>query len=74
MVKFVHALYEAYIQSDAKLFEINPVIKAADNKIFAADAKVAIDDNALYRHPDIVAMRDYHEEDPSGSGSQQIPS
>jgi succinyl-CoA synthetase beta subunit len=64
MVKFVHALYEAYIQSDAKLFEINPVIKAADNKIFAADAKVSIDDNALYRHPDIQEMRDYHEEDP----------
>jgi succinyl-CoA synthetase beta subunit len=64
MTKFVHALYEAYIQCDAKLFEINPVIKAADNKIFAADAKVAIDDNALYRHPDIQEMRDYHEEDP----------
>jgi succinyl-CoA synthetase beta subunit len=64
MVKFVHALYEAYIQSDAKLFEINPVIKAADDKIFAADAKVAIDDNALYRHQDIQEMRDYLEEDP----------
>ena len=64
MVKFVHALYEAYIQSDAKLFEINPVIKAADNRVFAADAKVSIDDNALYRHPDIQEMRDYHEEDP----------
>jgi succinyl-CoA synthetase beta subunit len=64
MVKFVHALYDAYIASDAKLFEINPVIKAADNKVFAADAKVSIDDNALYRHPDIQEMRDYHEEDP----------
>jgi succinyl-CoA synthetase beta subunit len=64
MVKFVHALYEAYIESDAKLFEINPVIKAADNRVFAADAKVSIDDNALYRHPDIQEMRDYHEEDP----------
>jgi succinyl-CoA synthetase beta subunit len=64
MVKFVHALYEAYIGSDAKLFEINPVIKAADNRVFAADAKVSIDDNALYRHPDIQEMRDYHEEDP----------
>jgi succinyl-CoA synthetase beta subunit len=64
MVKFVHALYAAYLDSDAKLFEINPVIKAADDRIFAADAKVAIDDNALYRHPDIQEMRDYHEEDP----------
>jgi succinyl-CoA synthetase beta subunit len=64
MVKFIHALYSAYTQSDAKLFEINPVIKASDDRIFAADAKVAIDDNALYRHPDIQEMRDYHEEDP----------
>jgi len=64
MVKFVHALYEAYIQSDAKLFEINPVIKASDDRIYAADSKVTIDDNALYRHPDIQEMRDYNEEDP----------
>lgn len=64
MVKFVHALYEAYMQSDAKLFEINPLFKAADNKIFAADSKVTIDDNALFRHPDILEMRDYNEEDP----------
>ncbi len=64
MVKFVHALYNAYVQSDAKLFEINPVIKASDDRIFAADAKVTIDDNALYRHPDIQDMRDFHEEDP----------
>jgi len=64
MVKFVHALYEAYMQSDAKLFEINPVFKTSDDKIYAGDAKVSIDDNALYRHPDIQEMRDYHEEDP----------
>jgi succinyl-CoA synthetase beta subunit len=64
MVKFVHALYNAFINSDAKLFEINPAFKTSDNRIMAADAKVAIDDNALYRHPDINEMRDYHEEDP----------
>jgi succinyl-CoA synthetase beta subunit len=64
MVKFVHAIYDAYINSDAKLFEINPVFKTSDNKIMAADAKVVIDDNALYRHPDIQEMRDYNEEDP----------
>jgi succinyl-CoA synthetase beta subunit len=64
MVKFVHSIYEAYIRSDAKLFEINPVIKTSDDKIFAADAKVVIDDNALFRHPDITEMRDYNEEDP----------
>lgn len=65
MVKFVGALYQAYIGADASLFEINPVIKAADGRIFAADAKVAIDGNALYRHPDIEDMRDFDEEDPT---------
>jgi len=64
MVKFVTALYAAYVGSDASLFEINPVIKAADGMIYAADAKVSIDNNALYRHKDIAAMRDLHEEDP----------
>ena len=65
MVKFVSALYKAYVGSDASLFEINPVIKAADGKVFAADAKVTIDNNALYRHKDIHAMRDLTEEDPT---------
>ena len=64
MVKFVHALYQAYDSSDAKLFEINPVFKTSDHKIMAADAKVVLDDNALYRHPDLAEMRDYNEEDP----------
>lgn len=64
MVKFVSALYSAYVGSDASLFEINPVIKAADGKVYAADAKVSIDNNALYRHKDIAVMRDLHEEDP----------
>jgi succinyl-CoA synthetase beta subunit len=64
MVSFVSALYRAYVEADASLFEINPVIKAADDKVFAADAKVVIDGNALYRHPDIQDMRDLDEEDP----------
>ncbi|MEE4256669.1 MAG: ADP-forming succinate--CoA ligase subunit beta [Bacteroidales bacterium] len=64
MVKFVAALYKAYAGSDASLFEINPVMKTSDNKIFAADSKVVIDNNALYRHPDIEEMRDFNEEDP----------
>ncbi len=64
MVKFSAALYKAYIGADASLFEINPVIKAADGRVYAADAKVTIDNNALYRHKDIAAMRDLHEEDP----------
>ncbi len=65
MTKFVSALYKAYVGSDASLFEINPVIKAADGKVYAADAKVAIDNNALYRHKDIAEMRDLSEEDPT---------
>jgi succinyl-CoA synthetase beta subunit len=64
MVKFVSALYKAYEGSDASLFEINPVLKTADDKIIAVDSKVNIDDNALYRHKDIAAMRDISEEDP----------
>jgi succinyl-CoA synthetase beta subunit len=64
MVRFVMALYRAFIKIDAKLFEINPVIKTSDDKIFAADSKVAIDDNALYRQQEIAEMRDIHEEDP----------
>ena len=64
MVKFASALYNAYVGSDASLFEINPVLRASDERIFAVDAKVAVDNNALYRHPDIAHMRDLAEEDP----------
>ncbi len=65
MVKFVSALYKAYEGTDASLFEINPVIKAADGKVYAADSKVVVDNNALYRHKDIAHMRDLEEEDPT---------
>ncbi len=64
MLRFSTALYNAYVGADSSLFEINPVIKAADGKVFAADAKVVIDDNALFRHKDIAALRDFDEEDP----------
>jgi succinyl-CoA synthetase beta subunit len=64
MIKFVNAIYAAYDGCDASLIEINPVFKTSDNKILAADAKVVIDNNALFRHPDIAAMRDFDEEDP----------
>ncbi len=64
MTKFVTALYTAYVKSDASLFEINPVLKTSDNKIMAVDAKVTIDDNALYRHKKYSDMRDFREEDP----------
>ncbi|HBB90805.1 MAG: succinate--CoA ligase subunit beta [Bacteroidetes bacterium GWF2_49_14] len=65
MVKFVTALYNAYVGSDASLLEINPLVKTSDDLILAADAKVNLDDNALFRHPDIAAMRDLFEEDPT---------
>jgi succinyl-CoA synthetase beta subunit len=64
MTKFVAALYKAYEGCDASMFEINPVLKTSDNKIIAVDAKVTLDDNALYRHPDYAEMRDKSEEDP----------
>ena len=64
MTKFVASLYEAYLGTDATMFEINPVLKTSDNKIIAVDCKVRLDDSALYRHPNYMAMRDISEEDP----------
>ena len=64
MSKFVVALYNAYVGSDSALFEINPVFKTADDQIMAADAKVTLDENALYRHKDYAEMRDITEENP----------
>ncbi len=63
MTKFIANLYKAYEQTDSSLFEINPVLKTSDNKIIAVDAKVSLDNNALFRHPDYAAMRDELEED-----------
>ena len=65
MSKFVNSLYNAYLGCDAAMFEINPVLKTSDNKIIAVDAKVNLEDNALYRHKDYEAMRDLNEEDPT---------
>jgi succinyl-CoA synthetase beta subunit len=64
MTKFVSALYKAYVGSDASLFEINPVLKTSDDRIIAVDAKVTLDDNSLFRHPDFEALRDLSEENP----------
>ena len=64
MTKFVSALYRAYIGSDASLFEINPVLKTSDDKIIAVDAKVTLDDNGLFRHKELEALRDLSEENP----------
>lgn len=65
MQQFVKALYTAYMGTDAAMLEINPVFKTSDNLIFAADCKMRLDDNALFRHPDYAAMRDLTEEDPA---------
>lgn len=65
MTKFVTALYKAYDETDSSMFEINPVLKTSDNKILAVDAKVSIDDNALFRHPNFADLRDESEEDPT---------
>ena len=65
MTKFVVALYSAYEGCDASMFEINPVLKTSDNKVIAVDAKVTLDGNGIFRHPDYAAMRDVTEEDPT---------
>ena len=65
MVKFVPALYNAYVGIDASMFEINPLFKTSDDKIIAVDAKVSLDGNGLFRHPDLAALRDKSEEDPT---------
>ena len=64
MSKFITNLYNAYVKSDASLFEINPVLKASDDKIIAVDSKVTIDENALWRHKDYESLRDLNEENP----------
>src|SRR5208282_1699831 len=63
--QFMHGLYRAFVECDASLAEINPLILTGDGKVLALDAKLNFDDNALFRHPEIVAMRDLDEEDPA---------
>lgn len=64
MVKFIFSLYKAYESTDSSMFEINPVLKTSDDKILAVDAKMNLDDNAMYRHRDLMELRDLSEEDP----------
>ena len=64
-VKFVTNLYNAYVGLDCSMLEINPLFKTSDDKIIAVDCKMNVDDNALMRHPDLLAMRDVTEEDPT---------
>ena len=63
-VKLISALYKMWWQTDASMVEVNPLITTPDGQVLALDAKVSFDDNALFRHPDIVALRDLNEEDP----------
>jgi succinyl-CoA synthetase beta subunit len=69
---FITKLYTAFVASDASLFEINPCLRTGDERILAVDAKVSIDDNALYRHADLEAMRDTAEEDPTDVEAQEF--
>ena len=64
-VRFVTNLYNAYVGLDCSMLEINPLFKAADDKIIAVDCKMNLDENALMRHPDLSALRDVSEEDPT---------
>jgi succinyl-CoA synthetase beta subunit len=63
-VKFLMGLYRAYEETDASLAEINPLVVTKEGRVLALDAKMNFDDNALYRHPEIVELRDFNEEDP----------
>lgn len=65
MTDFIGGLWKAYHSSDASLMEINPLLKTSDDRIVAVDCKVTLDDNALFRHPELAAMRDLNEEDPT---------
>lgn len=65
MVAFIPKLYNAYVGSDAAMFEINPLLKTSDDLIAAVDAKVTLDENAFFRHKDLEALRDITEEDPA---------
>lgn len=72
MTIFARSLYNAYLGSDATLIEINPVVKTSDEHIMAADAKVTLDDNALFRHPEFRELRDLNEEDPTEVEASQF--
>ena len=72
MVKFITALYDAYVGADASLFEINPVLKTSDDKIIAVDAKVTLDDNALFRHKEYEELRDLSEENPTDVEAREV--
>ncbi len=72
MIKFISSLYDAYINSDASLLEINPVLKTSDNKIIAVDSKMVIDDNSIFRHNSYADLRDESEENPVETEARSV--
>ncbi len=64
-IKIARGLWESYVETDASLAEINPLVITSDNRLIALDGKMILDDNALYRHPDLTEMRDFDIEDPA---------
>ena len=64
-ISLIKAIYKMFVNTDANMVEINPLILTKDNKIICLDAKVNFDDNALFRHPEILELRDFNEEDPT---------
>jgi len=72
MTKFISKLYKSYLGSDASMIEINPTLKTGDGRIIAVDTKISLDDNALYRHKDLAALRDESEEDPTEVEAKKV--
>ena len=72
MLSFSLKLYNAFVESDASLLEINPVLKTSDNKILAVDAKMVLDDNSLIRHKEYEALRDLSEENPVETEAKEV--
>jgi succinyl-CoA synthetase beta subunit len=71
-VTFMRGAYSAFIETDAALVEINPLVLTAQGELVALDAKMSFDDNALFRHPDVSALRDLNEEDPKEIAASQF--
>jgi succinyl-CoA synthetase beta subunit len=71
-VKVAHGLYDAFIASDASLAEVNPLVRTPDGTLLAIDAKMSLDDNALYRHPDLEALRDPNEDNPVEREAREV--
>ena len=72
MIRFISSLYNAYVKTDASLLEINPVLKTADDKIIAVDAKMVIDDNSIFRHNSYAGLRDESEENPVETKARSV--